>query len=194
MSVSIRRAGDRDIPFMAEVTQAAYGGYSDVMYAESVPGMTPRQILEMRLEQENTTYHIANGWIAEDGGEAVGAVHAYPVDDEQADPIDPFVPGDRIYYFAPMENMVVPGSYYLNAIGVRETHRRRGVAALLMETAIAEGRGRNFEEMSLMVLEGNSAAVALYRRHGFEVRKRRPVVAHPALHYEGNLLLMALRL
>jgi len=190
MNVSIRPAVMSDIPLLAEVTEAAYGGYADVMYADSVPGMTPRQILELRLEQDGTSYRFSNGWIAEDAGQAIGAVHVYPVDDEERDPVDPFVPGDRLRYFQPMEGMVLPGSFYINAIGVAEDRRGSGIGGLLMEKALAVGAEQGFETFSLFVFDANAPAVALYKRFGFQEHIRRTPVPHPALHHNGDLLLM----
>lgn len=55
-------------------------------------------------------------------------------------------------------------------IGVRRDHQRRGLAGILVTGAVAEAPG---ERVMLEVSEANTAAVALYRGHGFEVLDRR---------------------
>jgi len=45
-------------------------------------------------------------------------------------------------------------------------------------------------QVSLLVFERNEGAVELYRRHGFEIVDRSPVVPHEAIRYTGEVLLM----
>jgi ribosomal protein S18 acetylase RimI-like enzyme len=40
------------------------------------------------------------------------------------------------------------------------------------------------------VFEENTAAVRLYRRLGYEIAKRAPIVPHPLIRCEGDALLM----
>lgn len=194
MTVTIRPATAADIGDLTRYQLASYGGYADVMYDDAVPGMTPRQILEMRFEQEGTTFHYSRGWIAEIDGEPAGGAHAYPVDDESDDPPDPFIPRDRLYYFAPLEGLVLPGSYYLNIISVDDAHRGKGVGRRLLEHVMTEAGNAGFEKLSLLAFESNTAAIGLYESIGFRELKRRPVVPHPALRFEGSILLMAANL
>ena len=194
MPISIRPADEPDIALLARIKQASYGGYADVMYADAVPGMTPRQLLELRLEFVDTTSHFSQGCIAESDGKAVGGYNPYPVDDETHDPPDSFIPSDRVPYFAPFEGMVVPGSYYLDSISVEEGCRGKGFGAALMNHALKTGGEAGFEKISLLVLENNEPAARLYRQTGFETIMHRPVMPHPALKFAGNLLLMAMDL
>lgn len=191
MSIRIRPATEQDIGHLGRYQMASYGGFAEVMYEDAVPGLSPRQIVEMRLEQEGTTFHYSHGWVAEFDGNVAGGVHAYPVDDEDDDPPDPFIPSDRLYYFAPLEGLVLPGSFYLNLISVDEAFRGQGIGKALMTCAIDAGREKGFERMSLLALQGNTAALKLYDSLGFRELKRRPIVDHPALRFKGALLLMA---
>lgn len=51
--------------------------------------------------------------------------------------------------------------------------RGRGVGSALVEAAIEWGQGRGLHKLSLAVFPHNRAAIALYRKHGFEVEGRR---------------------
>lgn len=51
--------------------------------------------------------------------------------------------------------------------------RGRGVGSALVAAAIEWGRERGLHKLSLGVFSHNDAAIALYRKHGFEVEGRR---------------------
>jgi GNAT superfamily N-acetyltransferase len=53
---------------------------------------------------------------------------------------------------------------------VRADRRRQGIGDALVEACIAWARGRGAREIVLYVFDHNPAAVALYRKHGFDER------------------------
>ena len=55
------------------------------------------------------------------------------------------------------------------ALSVMKNFRRQGIATALIEKISAHLAEKNFRRMSLSVQKENSAAVALYRKTGFEV-------------------------
>jgi GNAT superfamily N-acetyltransferase len=55
---------------------------------------------------------------------------------------------------------------------VAADRRGRGVGAALLDASLAWARSVSAEEVVLHVFPGNAAAIALYRRHGFEERER----------------------
>jgi ribosomal-protein-alanine N-acetyltransferase len=61
----------------------------------------------------------------------------------------------------------------LYQIAVREDERRRGIAAKLMEAALADCRRHGTVSMYLEVRRGNQEAIALYKKFGFKVEGRR---------------------
>ena len=64
------------------------------------------------------------------------------------------------------------------------------VVSLLLQHAANRAREYGLDGVSLLVFEGNSGALALYRRHGFEEVDRRPIVPHPLIQHTGDCLLM----
>jgi len=56
---------------------------------------------------------------------------------------------------------------YINNVAVRESHRRRGVATLLLKTLLDCGREKNLCALTLEARASNQAAIALYKRFGF---------------------------
>lgn len=52
-------------------------------------------------------------------------------------------------------------------VGVHREHRRRGIARLLLDTALAWAKGTQLEWIDIDVLEGNHPALTLYEAAGF---------------------------
>ena len=90
-------------------------------------------------------------FIALDGGEIVGFLGAFPGD------------------FAR-----VRGIFYVAHIGMRTTHRGRGIGRRLFEATEAWARARNARRLELRVDVANPPALALYRGQGFEIEGRVP--------------------
>jgi ribosomal protein S18 acetylase RimI-like enzyme len=122
--------------------------------------------------------------------------HAHPFDGLAATPSDPRLTADRLAVLAPFAafNERAHGSYHINSVAVAPECRGSGIGNRLMALATSAALQRGFTELSLNVFEQNSRAVALYRRLGFQVAGRSPVVPHPLLHFAGDLLLMTRRL
>ncbi|HEX3814231.1 MAG TPA: ribosomal protein S18-alanine N-acetyltransferase [Mycobacteriales bacterium] len=57
---------------------------------------------------------------------------------------------------------------FIQTIGVRESHQRRGVGAALLEELLAEADGRSVPAVLLEVRVDNLVAQRLYKRNGFE--------------------------
>ncbi len=68
---------------------------------------------------------------------------------------------------------VVLDEGYINNIAVREEYRRQGVASALLEVFLRFAQANQLAFLTLEVRASNEAAIALYRRHGFEVAGRR---------------------
>jgi predicted N-acetyltransferase YhbS len=57
---------------------------------------------------------------------------------------------------------------WIGGLGVVASERRRGVGRMLMDATLDAARAAGIRGVSLEVLEGNAAAVALYEQLGFE--------------------------
>lgn len=69
---------------------------------------------------------------------------------------------------------LVAGELQVQNLATRPQLRRRGIAARLLEHAIARGRAGGLTAVWLEVRVSNVAAIALYERFGFSARGRRP--------------------
>jgi ribosomal-protein-alanine N-acetyltransferase len=62
---------------------------------------------------------------------------------------------------------LVAGELHVLAIATHPDHRRRGIAALLLASAIGEGKAGGAATATLEVRRGNAVAIVLYERFGF---------------------------
>lgn len=69
-----------------------------------------------------------------------------------------------LFYFHPDK----PREFYVNEVGVAESHQRRGIASRLMEKLLAAARQGGAHYAWVGTESGNFAARALYRRLGGE--------------------------
>ena len=62
---------------------------------------------------------------------------------------------------------------HITNVAVRPSHRRRGLARMLLAGALAEARARDIRLVVLEVRPSNREAIALYESFGFRVKGRR---------------------
>jgi [ribosomal protein S18]-alanine N-acetyltransferase len=79
-------------------------------------------------------------------------------------------PGENIGFIV---GQIAADQAEILSLGVRGDRRRQGVATQLMAALIGAARGRGVRALILDVAAGNMAALALYRRLGFQERGRR---------------------
>jgi len=174
----------------------AADGIVDALYHGLVPGVPTEKLFEWRFTQAGSVKSYEYCWVAQQGTRAIGMMHAYPIDGLAEAPSDPRLTADRLAVLAPLAALdeQARGSYKINAVAVYPDCRGSGIGNHLMALATADARQQGFAEASLVVFEQNSRAVALYRRLGFEIAARSPVIPHPLIHHTGDLLLMMRRL
>jgi ribosomal protein S18 acetylase RimI-like enzyme len=139
------------------------------------------------IEAELRAGLLGAAWVAERGGELAGAMVAYPYREDadrartllrialRRSPPWRWPAIARVFWrghrHAPVHE---PGSLYVDGLAVVPRFRRRGVASALLEHAAQTAAMRGLSGVSLDTAETNEAAVALYRKAGFEVADRVP--------------------
>ena len=196
MDATLRRATEADVPDLARLLIIAAHGIIDALYHDLVPGVPTEKLFEWRFAQAGSVQSYEYCWVAQQGPRTIGMLHAHPIDGLADAPSDPRLTADRLAVVAPFAALdeQARGSYHINAVAVSPECRGGGIGNRLMALATSEAQRQGFAELSLIVFEQNSRAVALYRRLGFEIAGRSPVVPHPLVHHTGDLLLMMRRL
>jgi ribosomal protein S18 acetylase RimI-like enzyme len=188
-SATFRPATRRDSRKIAELFGIASGGVAEYLWstlAPEYPGLAPIEIGAMRYAGEESPFSYRNCTVAELGGEVVGMLHAFPIEEPEqegaGEVVDPIL--------EPYARLEVPGSYYVSAMAVFPKHQGKGLGKRMLEMAKEQAHQSGYGKVSLLVFEQNEGAVELYRRNGFRVVDRAPVVPHESIRYTGEVLLM----
>ena len=140
-----------------------------------------------RYRRRNTAFSFENCRVAVAGGAVIGMLHAFEMPEDDAVEKDPVL--------RPYSQLEDPGSLYVSGIAIDAGWRGRGIGNALLDAAEETARAIGLDRVSLICFEANRDALRLYLRRGFDVIDRRPIVAHPTLHYsEGDALLMQMPL
>ena len=79
--------------------------------------------------------------------------------------------GEEVVGFAGMQQVLDEG--YINNVAVRSQFRKNGVASALLDVFIRFAQAHELAFLTLEVRASNEAAIALYKKHGFEEVGRR---------------------
>ncbi len=190
-TIAYRPAGKADARALAKLTEIAGEGIAGHLWSQQAgPGEEPLDVGTARAQREDANFSYRNASVALCDGTVIGMVLAYPL--PQPGPEDIAALDELPALLRPLVELehLVPGSYYINALAVFDGHRDRGIGQALI--GIAEQRARNAgcDSLSIMVFAENEGACRLYRRAGFAIADRRPIVAHACYPYSTEVLLM----
>lgn len=183
---TFRTAMKDDCRAIARLFQLSSGGVADYVWRNlETSGLSPLEVGAQRYAREDTPFSYQNCLMVERQGDAVGMLHSYPM---TSDPDPAQEPLDRV--LRPYAELEVPGSLYIAGMGFFPEHRNQGLGTRLLSAARERALDGRLGSLSLLVFEQNAGALRLYQRNGYETVDRRPVVAHPLIHYTGDVLLM----
>ncbi|MGD2073698.1 MAG: GNAT family N-acetyltransferase [Gammaproteobacteria bacterium] len=188
-----RPATADDNRFIAEMLEMSSDGVALIEWSEAAQEAGDRTPLDIGAElytADTGDYSHRNCRVAQVAGERAGLLLSFPMrtrDTEEPAPAPPFDGSD---VFAPYKYLEAPDTWYVCGVAVRPRYRGRGIGTGLMELAREQALEHGYAQLSLVVFEENTAAVRLYRRLGYEIAKRAPIVPHPLIRCEGDALLM----
>ena len=113
----------------------------------------------------------------------------YRASDPRSHWSDPLVPNERRAVLRSFDDLQAEG-LYINFVAVYPNFRGQGIGRTLLACARVKAIEQGLSLLSLHVFEQNEGAVRLYRRLGFEIAKRSPIVSHARVIYGGNIALM----
>lgn len=187
--LALRAATPADGPVLSELMNAAGEGIPAWLWSQNAaPGEDVMEYGARRVGADEGAFSYTNTQVIESSGVIAGMLLGYRLP-------DPY-PGDALddcpAVVRPLIELEsqVPGGWYVNAVAVAESFRGRGVGSRLMalaeQLAAQSGAGR----LGLIVAEGNTHAVRLYRRLGYRTTVSRTIVPCPNCPHEGRWLLM----
>ena len=191
MPTIIREAQVKDIPHLAYVSLQATSGLFDALYEGSIPGRETALIVEHMFSRLNTTSSYRNCRILEVDGQVAGGLHGFSRGESETSVGDPLMRRDRFNLLKPFYELPIPkDSYYIHSVGLYPEQRGQGHGHELMLKAEEIAKSLQVKSTSLHVFQQNTQALTLYLGMGYTETGRSPVVPHPSLLYEGQLLLL----
>lgn len=192
-AATYRPATAADSRFIAEMIDLSSDGVAVIDWTEAAQAAGDRSALDIGAElyaSEQGDYSYRNCRIAQLSGRRAGMLLSFPMaarDPAAAASPPPF---DGTDVFAPYKYLEAPETWYICGVALRPAYRGHGIGTALMELARQQAREHGYERLSLVVFEQNVAALRLYRRLGYRVIDRAPIVPHPLIRARGDALLM----
>ena len=186
-----RDARRDDARVLAQLIEIAGEGIPTYLWAQQAkPGQDPVDVGAERAARDDANFSYRNAVVAQAEGQVVGMLLAYPLPTPGLEDLAelPAIP-ELLRPLVELEYQV-PGSYYINALAVFAAFRGSGIGAALLALAESRAGAAGCETLSVQVFAENEGAFRLYRRCGYDVVDRRPIVAHECYPYSTEVLLM----
>lgn len=191
MDIAYRRGEKEDCKKIAEMVNIASDGVLDYLFHDLVPGMTPLQLLAHNLGKDHYPHTYKSVVVACDDNNIVGAALSYPSSYHKiTDGLKNFLPAERLEQFRDYYESRVENSWFLDAMGVAASHRKRGIGERLISLTKEKAVKNGYQSLSLIVLTDNVVAIPLYQRCGFEVVKNINVQRNEFIKHDGGCFLM----
>jgi len=183
----IRPARREDSRRIAELFRISSDGVADYIWSQAAaPGEDALEVGARRYARSGVAFSFENCIVLDVEGKIGGMLHAYVMPPRapnfEVSEVDPVL--------APYARLEIPGSYYISGVAIEPSLRGRGMGRVLLSHAYRRAAELGCRSVSLIVFDANVRARTLYEREGFQVVDRDRIVPHPAVHYEGDALLM----
>ncbi len=191
MALKYRPAEKADCAKIAELIDIASDGVVEYLFHDLIPEMTPVQVMAYNLEKDNYPHTYKSAIVAADGPNVVGMALSYPSSYHKiTDEMISFFPNERLEHLSDFYSSHVLDSWFLDALGVDETCRRKGIGTRLIKLTKERAKDHGYGILSLIAFADNSPALALYKVHGFQVVQEINLEGNEFIpHHEGCLLL-----
>lgn len=191
MPVDIRFGTADDTGVLSELILDAGEGIFEQLFHGVVPGLTAAHVVRLAVADAQGALSHANALVAEEDDVLLGAVVGYPAEDYGLSPVaKTLVPSRRIAPLAELLASKLPGSFYINTVAVVPEARGKGLARMLVETAIEVAAQRGFSDVTLHAWVDNATAQRLYGGLGFAEVERIAVPQTKYLSHAAPIALM----
>lgn len=180
-----------DISTLAALISTASEGVVDFLFHDLVPGVQPVQIVAHSLQRTGSPYSHESVIVGRDAGGIAGMSLSYLSKHHAiTDEMRQFLPADRLAHLEHVYAANVADSWFLDALCVVESHRRRGIGEELIRLTRERAVANDCKCVTLVVFADNEPALRLYRRTGFKVVRHIAVQPNDFIaHSDGCLLL-----
>jgi ribosomal protein S18 acetylase RimI-like enzyme len=191
IEIEYRQGKKRDCAKLAEFINMASDGVVEYLFRDLVPGMTPVQVVTHNLKRDDGPHSYKSAAVAMDNDDVVGMALSYPSAHHKITPeMRGFFPADRLEHLGPFYSARIENTWYLDTLGVTESHRRRGIGERLISLTKERSAENGFHVLSLIVFADNTTAISVYERTGFTVERKVELSGNDLIRHEGGCLLM----
>jgi ribosomal protein S18 acetylase RimI-like enzyme len=185
------RGAIEDVPWLAQLIDLASDGIIDHLYRDLIPGITPTQAVAFGLKNEDSPYSYKSAIVVRDRTDILGMALSYHSSHHViSNEMRMVFPAERL---SPLERLYTPkiqDGWFLDALCVTQSARRKGVGQRLIELTKDEAIERGCDVMSLIVFADNGSAIRLYERTGFAVSRAIEVPSGRYIRHNDGCLLM----
>jgi ribosomal protein S18 acetylase RimI-like enzyme len=189
--IKYRSAEKKDSRKLAELINIASDGAVEYLFHDLVPAMAPVQVVAENLEHDSYPHTYKSAVVACEGNNLIGMALSYPSSYHKVTAeMKRFFPADRLEHFSHFYGSRIENSWFLDALCVIESHRRRSIGGNLISLTKEKAIENGFNALSLIVFADNTPAIALYERAGFEVVQKVELRGNEFIKHDDGCLLM----
>lgn len=191
MEIEYRQGEKKDCAKLGEMIDIASGGVVDFLFHDLMEGMTPVQVVAHNLENDYYPHTYKSVILAEENEKVIGMALSYPSSLHGiTDEMRAFFPADRLDHLRDYYSSRVENSWFIDALCVDESHRKRGVGGRLISLAKEKAAENGFDAVSLIAFADNTLAIPVYERAGFEVVRKIELKENEYIHHGQGCVLM----
>ena len=191
MTIKYRQGKKEDSNKIAAMIDIASDGIVEYLFHDLVPRISPVEVLADDLENDNYPHTYKSALVACDGYDLVGMALSYPSSYHKiTDEIRSFIPTDRLEHLSHFYASRLENSWFLDALCVIESHRRRGIGEKLISLTKKKAIANGYNALSLIVFADNVLARSLYQHTGFEVVQKVELRGNKFIKHQDGCLLM----
>jgi ribosomal protein S18 acetylase RimI-like enzyme len=191
MEIKYRSGEKKDCSKLAELINIASDGVVEYLFHDLIPRMTPVQVIAHNLENENYPHSYKSAIVATDKNDTVGMALSYPSSYHKiTGEMRSFFPAERLEHLTAFYSSRVENTWFLDALCVIESHRRRGIGEKLISLTKERAIENGYNALSLIVFADNKLAIPVYEHTGFEVVQKVELRGNEFINHEDGCLLL----
>ena len=191
MEIKYRPGQKKDCTKLVELVNIASDGVVEYLFHGLVPGMTPVKVMAHNYKSDNYPHTYKSAIVATDKNDIVGMSLSYPSSYHKiTDEMRGFFAAERLEHFSAFYSSRVENTWFLDALCVIESHRRRGIGEQLISLTKEKAVENGYNSLSLIVFADNALAIPVYERTGFEIVKKVELQGNEFIKHEDGCLLM----
>ena len=196
---ALRRAAPADAGTIAAIVTEVADGLVEEFLGGIKPALGGSDILALVFGRGEGVYHTENVVLAENNGEILGLLFAYPsARQEVPDLARHYLPSARLRRLGDILTASVPETLWINTLWVAENSRNLGLGGCLLEVAEDWAEQKALKGVSLYAWAAARKALAFYEHSGFSVAREVPAADPPVQgqggpHSQGGFILAKFR-